>query len=152
MKPIIKKNFSISLLPVSSFGETNVGPIIDVWKQVGYILNRRPFTIPSAGTLEISLEVSNVIDLLEACRSVDEINDTTRYDAYIKSWLETGTMASFGLSIVGVKKSFESEIFIKSAITAIIQELYISLNLCAAGAGRFNSARCIELNNVPNIS
>jgi hypothetical protein len=147
----MKKDFVISLMPLASSGDTKYDPIINAWKQAAQVLTHRQFSTTSLGDWEVSLDTSQVVEVLEAAKALEEDKDSTLFNAYTKRWFETGELVHLRLTLSGKKSAFNDEQQLLATATALLQEIFIALNMCAEGAVHLNGARCSELTNFRNL-
>jgi hypothetical protein len=138
----MKKNFSITLVPLPSFPETEYAPIISAWKDAGQHITDYQFSSPCVGCWNVSLDVSGVVDVLEASMCLEKSGSNDRFHEHALKWVVTGELVRITISVEASAQAFSSKETVAAALTAIVQELYLALNICAAGGGHFNGAVC----------
>lgn len=140
----MRKEIAISLMPMASFGDTPYAPIVDAWCQANLLIKNHPFILSGKTAVDVTLDASNVIDLLESCRLLDE-GDDERFNQRLKQWTETRDWSSISIAFDGPEDAIADNEHIAGIALALIQELFLALNLSAAGAGHLNAAHCNQL-------
>lgn len=146
----MQREVSVSLNPLPSSGDTKFPPILTAWSQAGETLRNREFSLASLGTWEVSLDTSTVIDFLEAANELEVDGNSSRFDTYLHRWRQAGAPATMKFLFSSSDAGASSDQAISHITTIILQELFIALNLCAAGAGHLNGVRSANLPHAIN--
>jgi hypothetical protein len=139
----MRKEITISLMPLASNADTPYQPIIDAWKQAGCIIKDHEFGLSESSKVQVSLDASELIDVLESCL----IHDEERLRLHMVRWAETNEFVRLKIAIEGPEAVVADRNHLARVVQALVEEMFLALNLSAAGAGHFNGGVCKELSD-----